>query len=66
METVTITGILVAIGTALLLGLLAALVTYIVLWFASLVVRIEERNRRTASAVVGALVALLSLLSSLT
>lgn len=66
METVTLTGLLMALLTAALVGLLAALVTYVILWLVSLVVRIEEGNRRTVSAVVGALVALLSLLGYLT
>lgn len=66
METVSLSGLLMAILTALLSGLIAALITYVILWLVSLVIRIEEANRRTVSAVVGALVALLSLLGYLT
>lgn len=66
METATLTGFLTALLTAILVGLLAALVTYVILWLVGLVVRMDEALRRQVSAVVGVLVALLSLLGYLT
>lgn len=65
MEPMSLTVLLFAVIWALLTGLIAALITYIILWLVSLVVTIEEGNRRRISAVVGALVALLSLVSRL-